>query len=285
MTFRLPALSVASAATVLIAGVVWAQDAPADRVVLTADGVAVTESDVMRAIQNLPPQLQQLPPQMLLPQIADQLAIGVLIANQAEVDGLAEDPDVVTRLERARRSVLQGVWLERRLEAEITPSVLEGAYRDYLAANPAEDEVSARHILVESEDEAAAIIDRLAGGADFAALAEELSIGPSGPNGGDLGFFSQGQMVAPFAEAAFALEPGSFTDAPVQTQFGWHVILVEDRRTTPQPSLEEVEGELRQTLEGEILQGIFDDLRADAEIIYYDADGNPIEDAQAPVVQ
>ena len=285
MTFRLATLSAVAAVTVLTAGTALAQETPADRLVLTADGVAVTESDVMRAIQNLPPQLQQLPPQMLLPQIADQLAMGVLIANQAEAEGLADDPTVVDRLERARRSVLQGVWLERRLEAEITPDVLDAAYREYLAANPAEDEVSARHILVESEEEAADVIDRLAGGEDFAALAEEVSIGPSGPNGGDLGYFTEGQMVAPFAEVAFALVPGTFTDTPVETQFGWHVILVEDRRTPPQPSLEEVEADLRQSLEGEILQGIFDDLRADAEIIYYDADGNPIEDAQAPVAQ
>lgn len=285
MRLRSLTLTAVAAAALLMAGPITAQPAEEDRVVLTANGTAVLESDVLSAIENLPPQLQQMPPQVLLPQIAEQLAMGVLIADVAQAEGLLEDADVIARIARAQRGILQGVWLERRLDAEITSAVLDEAYQSYLTNNPAEDEVSARHILVETSEEAIAVIERLDAGEDFAGLAAEVSVGPSGPNGGDLGFFTQAQMVAPFAEAAFTMEPGTYSAEPVQTQFGWHVILVEDRRAIAQPSLAELEPQLRQGLEGELLQEIFAELRADAEIIYFDASGNPVEGEGAAATQ
>ena len=106
----------------------------------------------------------------------------------------------------------------------------EKAYDGHIAELGAQEETSARHILVKEEEEAKAIIAALAEGGDFVALAKEKSTGPTGPNGGDLGYFQKEQMVKPFADAAFALEPGAFTKEPVKTQFGWHVILAEDRR-------------------------------------------------------
>ncbi|MEE8272566.1 MAG: peptidylprolyl isomerase, partial [Alphaproteobacteria bacterium] len=135
----------------------------------------------------------------------------------------------------------------------------------------------ARHILVGTEDEAKDLIDQLNEGAVFADLAAEFSVGPSGPRGGDLGFFNQGQMVEPFAVAAFALQPGEVYATPVETQFGWHVIKVEERRMTEQPSLEDLRSQLESGLADDVIQGIFAELRDGAEIVVYGPDGEPME--------
>ena len=124
----------------------------------------------------------------------------------------------------------------------------------------------ARHILVKTEDEAKAIIKELDDGADFEATAKEKSTGPSGPNGGDLGFFGKGQMVPEFETAAFALDKGSFTKEPVQTQFGWHVIKVEDKRPQEKPKFEDVAAQLRQQLIRERYETVMAELKADTPV-------------------
>ena len=116
------------------------------------------------------------------------------------------------------------------------------------------------------EAEAIDLIAKLEGGADFAALAQEFSTGPSGPKGGDLGYFGRGQMVPDFEAAAFELEIGTFTSRPVQTQFGWHVIKLEDKRTQPAPSLDEMRSQIAQGLSQQALARLIEELRKDAEI-------------------
>ena len=138
---------------------------------------------------------------------------------------------------------------------------------------PAEEEVRARHILLETSEDAVAVIGELDAGGDFVALAKERSTGPSAPQGGDLGYFSAEQMVGPFAEAAFALEPGSHSAEPVETRFGFHVIMVEDRRTKPVPSFEEMEPQIREELSGQAVQDVLLGLREGAEIETEDLDG------------
>ena len=133
--------------------------------------------------------------------------------------------------------------------------------------NPPRDEVKARHILVEEEEQAREIIAELDGGADFAELAEEHSTDPSAEGrGGDLGFFTRDRMVAPFAEAAFAMEPGTHSAEPVETQFGWHVILVEERREGTAPEREAVEGQLQEIIAAEVIEDTRTELRETAEI-------------------
>jgi len=126
--------------------------------------------------------------------------------------------------------------------------------------------VRARHILVKDKAEAEAVISELQGGADFAELAKKRSTGPSGPNGGDLGYFPRGAMVPAFESAAFALEAGSFTQTPVQTQFGWHIILVEEKRIAEAPTIEELAPQLRQNLISQNLGRLLDSLRSNARI-------------------
>ena len=148
----------------------------------------------------------------------------------------------------------------------MTDEGLQATYQDYLAANPPAEELHARHILVETEEAAREVIALLDGGADFIGLAKERSTGPSGPKGGDLGYFTADQMVPEFSQAAAALEPGLHTAEPTQTQFGWHVIKLDDRRTAAPAAFEEVEPQLRQQLARESVAAIFKDLRAGIEI-------------------
>jgi len=126
-------------------------------------------------------------------------------------------------------------------------------------------EYKAAHILVETEEEAQAVVEELEGGADFAAVAKEKSTGPSGPNGGDLGWFSKGMMVAPFEEAVVGMEAGALS-APVQTQFGWHVIKLEETRVKEAPSLDEVRDELRTKVEQDAVTAHIDALVENANV-------------------
>ena len=260
-----------------------AQDEPADDpVVATVNGEEIRQSEVIAEIGNLPPQYQQVPPEVLIPAIAEQMAAGVLIRRAAYDAGLDDSEEVQRRLAQAEERILQEVWLEQSIQERLTEDAMDAAYRAYLDENPPAEEVSARHILVETEEEAEALIDRLDDGADFAGLAQEYSVGPSGAQGGDLGFFERGQMVEPFADAAFALEPGSYTQQPVETRFGWHVILVEDSRTAAPPARAEIADQLEQTLRQTLIRDILDALLADAEIVLYGPDGQPLEPGETP---
>jgi peptidyl-prolyl cis-trans isomerase C len=253
------------------------QPAPQNPVVAVVDGTQVHRSDVEAVARALPEQYRQVP----LPQIYGMLlerAIDFrLLANAAEDQDLAGEPDVQAALAKARADVLRDAYLRGKIDQGTTDERLRERYDDLKDDEGfAQEEVHARHILVGSEDEAKEVIAQLEGGADFAALAGEHSVDPSArSNGGDLGFFRRGQMVPEFAEAAFALEPGQRTEAPVQTQFGWHVIEVLERRTGA-PSFEETEPRLRQEVAREIVIALVADLREDAEIERFNLDGSPM---------
>ncbi|MEQ8965979.1 MAG: peptidylprolyl isomerase [Azospirillaceae bacterium] len=278
---RLAPLGAVAAAALLVAaplaGPARAQDDAGDRVVATVNGTEITMAEVQEAISSLPQQVRQMPRQSLIPAVANQLAVGKLMAEQGYESGLADDPEVERRLSAAEETIVQEVWLDRQVEERIDEAAIEEEYQAYLEANPSGPEVKARHILVETEEAARDLIGQLEEGADFADLARENSVGPSAQNGGDLGWFAQGDMVAPFAEAAFALETDAYTQEPVETQFGWHVILTEDKRESEPPTLAEIRGQLEQQLTRQAVQSIVDDVRADAEIVLYGPDGEPLE--------
>ncbi len=244
-----------------------APEPDADPVVATVNGAEIRLSEVefaYRAVQpdpNGPP----LSP-AIIPQIAEQLAVTKLIEQRARDAGLSEDAEVAERLARAESSILQDIWLRREIEARVTDEALDNAYEDFVSRNPPVTEVKARHILVETEEAGRELVSQLDEGADFAELARENSTGPSAAAGGDLGYFQQGQMVPAFGAAAFALSPGEYTASPVETRFGWHVILVEDRRTQDPPPLDAVREELTTQLSDGIIADIVDELRDDADI-------------------
>ncbi|MBT5297433.1 MAG: hypothetical protein HOB37_00240 [Rhodospirillaceae bacterium] len=163
----------------------------------------------------------------------------------------------------------------------ITEDAVRARYDKMVAGKSGAEEVHARHILVKTEDEAKAIIKDLKGGADFETLAKEKSTGPSGPNGGDLGFFAKGQMVPAFEKAAFGMDKGEVTDEAVKTQFGYHVIKVEAKRKSEAPSFEKMEQQLRTELSQEKATTFVASLRKGAKIERFDLEGKPLEKPKA----
>lgn len=172
--------------------------------------------------------------------VLDNLAAMQLLAEEAQSRGLPSERTIAVQLELQRQQVLAQNVL-RRFADENPPTEAEiQAEYDSVIAQSGSVEHHASHILVETREEAEAIIDQLQDGADFAELAQEHSIDPGSSNGGDLGWFSSDAMVAPFSEAVEQMEVGSFSSEPVETQFGWHVILVDDRREVEPPALDTV---------------------------------------------
>ncbi|MEQ9688091.1 MAG: peptidylprolyl isomerase, partial [Bauldia litoralis] len=178
------------------------------------------------------------------------LVINIRLASKAAKDaGLESEPAVMRRLELARDRTLYSEFLRTKFIAAVTDEAVRARFEEEIASFEPQQEVRARHILVKTEAEAKDIIARLDKGADFAELATEASLDPgSGQSGGDLGFFKRGQMVKPFEEAAFDLKPGKYTKKPVQSDFGWHVILVEEKREEPPPTFESQAQRIQQDL-------------------------------------
>jgi peptidyl-prolyl cis-trans isomerase C len=275
--------AVAAVCSLTIGGVAFGQQAsPADDpVVATVDGAPVHRAEVEAAARSLPDQMRQMPMQMLYGVLLDRVIDFRLLANEAERQKVGDDPAVEAALAQARAAVLREFLVQQAIEEGLTEEKLRARYEQKKAEEGfAREEVHARHILVPSEDEAKAVIEELGGGSDFAEVAKERSTGPSGPSGGDLGFISREQVVPEFADAAFALEAGETSQEPVQTQFGWHVIDVLERRNI-EPSYDETEPQLRQELAREIVTALVEDLRSGAEIERFNMDGSPMEEEPA----
>jgi len=236
-----------------------------DRVVARVNGEEIRQSDVAAMARTLPPQYQSQLMQ-IYPMLVQRLIDFNLAGKAGRAAGLASDDKVKTFVAMAEEQAIREVYLEREIEARVTDAMVQEAYQAHLAANPPAEEHHARHILLKTEEEAREVIALLDGGADFVELAKERSTGPSGPKGGDLGYFTADQMVPEFSQAAAALEPGQHSAEPAKTQFGWHVIKVEDRRTSAPAPLEEIEDQLREGLARETLEVVLKGLRDGAEI-------------------
>ncbi|MCT8998046.1 peptidylprolyl isomerase [Chelativorans intermedius] len=235
-------------------------------VVATINGEPITEADLALAEQELSEQFARLP-QAERRAAALSAVIDVrLLAAQAEAEGLDQSEDFQQRMAFLRERALHSAFVDRNVVAPITEEEMRARYDAEVAKITPEEEVRARHILVESEEEARQIIEALDAGGDFAALAEEKSKDGSSSNGGDLGYFTRGRMVPAFEEAAFALEPGSYSSEPVETQFGWHVIKVEDKRRQSPPAFEQVQNQIRSLLIRERYVAALSSLRNAAEV-------------------
>jgi peptidyl-prolyl cis-trans isomerase C len=207
----------------------------------------IRQSDLAAELARLPDQLRGMPPQMLQPLLLDQIIAQKALVAAARAQGLHRDPEVQARIRRAEEETLQQALLLREVQPLMTEEALRARYQREIAGRPAQEEVRARHILVQTEQEArAALAEVRQPGTDFAEVARRRSTGPGSREGGDLGFFKRGDMIPEFEQAAFALQPGQVAESPVRTQFGWHVIKVEDRRASPPPSFEESQEQLRQ---------------------------------------
>jgi peptidyl-prolyl cis-trans isomerase C len=249
--------------------------APApDPVVAKVNGQAIHLSDLKTAAQELPPNARNLPPQTLYPMLLDQMIDGKALVMEADASGLNKDPAVQRQIELATDRVLQTAMLTKLVGPSITDEALRARYQKDVAGKPGEDEVHARHILVDNEELAKKIIAELKKGADFATLAKQYSKDPSADHSGDLGFFRKDEMVPEFSAAAFAMQPGQISDVPVHTQFGWHVIQVLERRHAEPPTFEQAHDELRQKAIQQGIQQALADARSKVTVEKFNLDGS-----------
>jgi peptidyl-prolyl cis-trans isomerase C len=240
-----------------------AQDTPsADTVIATVNGTEITLGHMIVARASLSEQYNQMADGVLFKGILDQLIQQTALAQSVTT----EPPSRVTlALENERRSLLAGEAVESALAGALNEAAVKEIYDTQYANVDAGEEFNASHILLETEEEAAAVKTTLDGGADFAETAKEKSTGPSGPSGGSLGWFGTGAMVPEFEAAAVALEVGTISD-PVQTQFGWHVIKLNDTRKKPAPSLEEARDEIVSQIQQAIFEAMIEDVTSAAAI-------------------
>lgn len=250
-----------------------------ETVMAKVNGSPITAGDLAIASED---------PALSLPGVDDAQKKNLLIdymvdlkvgAQAAEAAKVGESPDFQRKLAYFKDKLLLDEYLEKEARKAVTPEAAKALYDQTVKAMKPEEEVHARHILVDNEDEAKAIAARLKGGADFAKVAAEASKDPgSKAEGGDLGWFTKDRMVAPFADAAFKLSPGQVSD-PIKTQFGWHVIKVEEKRSKPVPTFDEMKEQVDQYLTRKSQQDLILKLRESAKIER--TDGAPAPKAPA----
>src|SRR5689334_21313465 len=249
---------------------------PGTTVVARVDGTELHLSDVEAAQQSLPAQVQKLPLAQIYPVLLDRLVDGMLIAEAGRKEHLDQDPDVQLRLKRYEDRLIQEAYLNRAIKAAESEDQLKARYQTFAKEKAGREEVHARHILVKTEAEAKSVIAELDKGADFAELAKKHSTDPGGKSGGDLGYFGRDDMVKEFADAAFALPAGQYTKSPVKTEFGWHVIKVDDHRVSTPPSFDEARKEVSQLVAHDVVDAKLKELRSAAKVETYGLDGKPL---------
>jgi peptidyl-prolyl cis-trans isomerase C len=233
------------------------------------------EEVIAAAAEAMPAELRSVPPHilrtMLPPEVFNQLVERAIsdraMLAAARASGVANDPEFIARMRAFEENALRDTLLRREVLPRLTDEALRARHAQDQAAAPEQEQVRARHILVPNEADARAILTQIQGGASFEEVARSRSTDPAGrSNGGDLGFFSRTDMVPEFANAAFALQPGQLSPAPVRTPFGWHVIRVEERRTTRGPDFDEARDTLRQRMIEEEVNAVIERVRAAARI-------------------
>jgi peptidyl-prolyl cis-trans isomerase C len=243
-----------------------------DPVVARVNGVDIRESDLALAEEDLGADMQSISPEARREHLISYLADIIMVTQAADKKNLADNPDFKRRLAFLRNKLLMGYELQQEAKTALTDQALHQTYDEAVKSMAGQEEVRARHILVQGEDEAKAILDQLKKGADFATLAKEKSKDPGAAEGGDLGYFTKDQMVPEFADVAFKMYPGQLSN-PVKTQFGWHVIKLEDKRTKQPPEFEKVKDQIEAYLARKAQTEFIAKLRQNAKVERLDKSG------------
>jgi peptidyl-prolyl cis-trans isomerase C len=213
------------------------------KVLATVNGIEITERDIEIARAEIGEQIANMPVDERRRNLLLYVIENELLAEAAKKEKVAEDDAAKEVMEYYRRRALHDLYYDRKIRQAVSEDAAKKTYDEQVKKIESKPEVSARHILVKTEEDALDIIERLNRGSDFAELAKEKSTGPSGAQGGDLGYFSKGQMVPEFDKVVFELKKGDISE-PVKTQFGWHVIKIEDKRDSKPPAFDTVKGRL-----------------------------------------
>jgi peptidyl-prolyl cis-trans isomerase C len=251
-------------------------------IVAKVDGSPIYQSEVDAFIGDLGDQAKQMSPADLQSRVVDRLIDIKLADGKAAAQKFDQDPLVQQRLHMGQITTIADAYLEKNARARITDDVLKTKYDELVKQVTPPEEVHARHILVKTEAEAKDIIKQLDKGGDFEKLAKEKSTDPgSGESGGDLGYFTKDKMVPEFADAAFKMQPGKYSDTPVHSQYGWHVIQVLDKRAQPLPSFDQVKPQLTGLVLQDEERKVVEDLHKDAKIERFNPDGTLAVDKPA----
>lgn len=255
-----------------------------DPVVAKVDGSTILRSDVIEFIGALPPQMRQMPVESLFPMALEQVVNSRIVEEKADKTDVANDPEVAKRMVEAKEQITRAVFMEKEIEKNLSEARIKKAYDKLVAEQGKVEEIKARHILVEKEDQAKEIIKKLSEGAKFEDLAKEYSKDTANKaSGGDLGYFTKDAMVPEFADAVFKMKKGEVSTTPIKTQFGFHVVQVEDRRNRPAPDYELVKPQIAANERREILNELIEAWRKKADVETFDMNGKPIEaSAKAP---
>jgi peptidyl-prolyl cis-trans isomerase C len=234
----------------------------ADTVYATFDDQKVTGKDVLKVVDQLPPQLQAAPADKLLELVVNQLVNDRLVDKIAADQKLGEDPVVKERIADATKQIVRERYVEKQISGKTTDAAVKAKYEELVKSMPQQDEVRASHILVADEKTANEVLEKLKKGEDFAALAKQYSIDPTKANGGDLGYFVKTAMVKEFGDAAFAMKKGDVSKTPVKTQFGYHIIKVADMRKQQPPAFDAVKDRVKGQVTEEAIRKLVEDMRA-----------------------
>jgi peptidyl-prolyl cis-trans isomerase C len=250
-------------AFLLAPAIARAQDA--DAVIARVNGVDIRQSDLALAEDEVGSNMPQMTPDQKREYFITYLSDVIILSQAAEKQNVADRDDVKHRIAFERNKVLMETLLQDTGKASLTDDAMHKVYDEAVKQMPPEEEVHARHILVPTEEEAKEIEAELKKGADFATLAKEKSKDPGAADGGDLGYFTKDQMVPEFSDVAFKLDKGQISD-PVHTQFGWHIIKVEDKRIKPTPTFDQVKPQLENFVAHKAQAELVDNLRKTATI-------------------
>ncbi len=251
---------------------VWADDP----IVAIVDGTKFTYSQVMEMKASLPKQFQSESDDKLFPALVNQAIDNYLINKAAQASGEAEKPEVKKAIEKATEGIIAQAYLMDKIKPIITDAAVQAKFAEVIKNFPKEKEVQVSHILVGDESTAKAVIKALKNGTDFKKLAQQKSTDETAKEGGGLGFFRKAELPPPLADAAFAMTPGSYSQAPIKTDFGWHVLKVEGFRDAEPPKFEEVQKELKALMMQEAIVGLLKDLRSTAKVETFTKDGKPM---------
>lgn len=252
----------AAAVAALMSTSVQAQDVTADTVVATVGDTEITLGEVILARAALPQQYAQFPVGILFNGLVDQLVQQQLLADALE----ETTPQIEYTLRNERRAMMSAAVVNQITEDEISEEDIVAAYDARFAEAEDIPEFRASHLLVDTQEEAAAAKARIDEGAEFADVARDVSTGPTGPNGGDLGWFGAGAMVPEFENQITALDVGGVSD-PFETQFGWHVAQLNETRVQPRPTLDELRGQLTGELREAAVTARLEELAAQAVVV------------------
>jgi peptidyl-prolyl cis-trans isomerase C len=251
-----------------------ARAAEDDPVVARVNGVDIRQSDLAFAEEEIGSNMPTIPPEQKRDYLINYLVDVIVLSQAAEKQSLADRPDVKRRLVFDRNRLLMESLLQDAGKSALSDDAEHKVYEEAVKQVKNEEEVHARHILVPTEDEAKAVLAQLKGGADFATLAKEKSKDPGAAEGGDLGYFTKEQMVPEFADVAFKLPKGQLSD-PVKTQFGWHIIKVEDKRTRPTPTFDQVKPQIENYVAHRAQADLVENLRKSATVERLDKPATP----------